>query len=345
MHLKTRKARKEEILKTIINLYIEHGEPVSSRAVSQLSSISLSPASIRSLMAELEDMEFLYQPHASSGRIPTDKGYRMYVDMLQDTCELSDLEKVTLRDHIGIEMGLDDLIDHAVEMLSLKSSCTGIALSSGLHDAKLHFVQFLRLTSCRILGLFIADDGRVFKRTLQTDEDYSEDELSRITNLINRDFPHYSLYEICNTLKDSLNEERMNYRTLLNHALKLSAILSLELSPMQNLWIKGASNLFNNLDFSTVEKMKIVMNALEEKTRLVELLSQCLANRDINVKIGAECQFNELSDFSIITSSYGKDNRSLGLLGVIGSKRMRYDHIIPLVDFTAELLTCKLSME
>jgi heat-inducible transcriptional repressor len=337
--------RDKTILKIIIEDYVNNGEPVGSRTVAKQSDLNLSPATIRNVMADLEEMGLLAQPHTSAGRVPTEKGLRIFIDTLLDRQGLSppELEKImsTYRD-CGADMS--QLMRGTCRILSAFSHYTGIVMPPSLQETICKRIEFIRIKSNQTLVIFVASSGLVQNRVVEMDEDLSQDELNKITHYLNDMLTDLPLREVRERIVEEMRQEKMVYDELLQRVLQLGGE-ALEAREDRDLYIEGQTNILDEPAFADVERMKELFKAFEEKSLLVKLLDRSMKAQGVQVLFGSECGIAGIAGCSLITSTYGHPGRFLGILGVIGPMRMDYARVIPVVDYTAKLLTDILESE
>jgi len=336
--------RSREILALLIKVHIASGEPVGSLAVSKLSSEKLSPATVRNIMSELEETGYLKQPHTSAGRVPTDKGYRFYVDHILEQTRLSEIDETMIhRGMLGERWpSADQLMIRASHLLSYLSESVGVVVSPSLaHDIIKH-IEFVRLSDGRILVITVSRAGLVQDRLVWVDEDFTQDELDRTARYVNANFIGLSLVAIRIELLKRMSEEKALYDRLLQNAVLLCERgLSGNGDADPEVFVEGASNMIAKPDFADTERMRELFRIFEEKSRLVKLLNECvspLPQLSVGVRIGAENNLPSLRGCTIITSPYSYGHEVVGSLGVVGPVRMEYARMINVVNYVARLL-------
>jgi heat-inducible transcriptional repressor len=337
--------RDKNILKIIVKDYINTGEPVGSRTVAKQSDLNLSPATIRNVMADLEEMGLLYQPHTSAGRVPTEKGLRIFIDTLLDRQSLTLVEQEEIK-HIYEACGADmsHLMRGACRILSSFSHYTGIVMAPPLQETVFKRIEFIRMKSNQVLVIFVASSGLVQNRIVEMEEDLSQAELDKITRYLNEVLTDISLREVRERIVEEMRQEKLTYDELLQKALQLGEE-ALEGGEERDLYIEGQTNILDEPAFADVERMKELFKAFEEKSLLVKILDRSIKVEGTHVLFGSECGVAGIEGCSLITSPYGHPGRFMGILGVIGPMRMDYARVIPVVDYTAKLLTDILGSE
>jgi heat-inducible transcriptional repressor len=337
--------RHREVLRAIIRDYIATAEPVGSRAVSRRYAFNLSPATIRNIMADLEETGYLTQPHTSAGRVPTDQAYRYFVDSLIARRPLSRAEASRIEDRVRPVAGeVEELLRETSRALSLLSHHMGVVLAPRLEQTTFRGVECVPLAGSRVLVVLVAESGLVQHRVIPLDEAVGQDELDRISRLLTDMVSGLTLPQARELLVARMREEKALYDRLLQQALTLAhKTFEAEAGAEAEVYIGGAANIMREPEFADVEKMKGIFAAFEEKSKLVKILDACLAAEAVTVIIGKEHQIREMRGFSLVTSPYRRGDRALGTLGVIGPTRMEYARVISLVDYTARLISRLLS--
>jgi heat-inducible transcriptional repressor len=330
--------RSRKILEVIVDDYIACGEPVGSRAVTKRHNIDLSPATVRNVMADLEDLGFLASPHTSAGRIPTDKGYRYYVDSLLQLRELSAQEKQSLDASCHGEAGLESMFKEAGKALSTLSNHAGIVLAPRFTTTVFKQIEFVRLSRGKLLMVFVSQSGMVQNKLIDADETLTQNDLVKITNYLNEALSGLSISEVREKIASEMLQEKATYDKLMRQALELSgAALKEELGGQ--LIIEGASNFLDQHEFANMEQMKKLFRAFEQKNNLVDLLDKGQKAAGVQIFIGSESELSQIEGCSLITANYQNLHGTIGTLGVIGPNRMAYSKVIPIVDYTARLIS------
>lgn len=336
--------RSSEMLALLIKTHIATGEPVGSRTISKLSSEGLSSASIRNIMAELEDAGYVEQPHTSAGRIPSDKGYRFFVDHILEQTSLSESDESAIQTGLRepIAGSPDQLMSRASQLLSQLSENVGIVVSPSLSHEIIKHIDFVRLGDGRILVITVSRAGHVKDRVVRIDEDLTQDELNTTANYVNAHFTGMSLSAIRTELLKRLSEEKALYDRLLQNAFMICNRELTEPGQSQpDVFIEGASNIISKTDFADIEKIRELLRVFEEKNRLIKILTECLnttSQPSVSIRIGAENSLPSLSRCAVITSHYGYENQIVGSIGVVGPVRIEYARMIGIVNYVARLL-------
>ena len=332
--------RTRRILAALIREYIETGEPVASAALTRRAGLALSSATIRNVLAQLEDMGLVWQPHTSAGRVPTDLGYRCYVDLLleakRSTKDSAGVE-ARLRQQAGEGPLIDDLLSSASHVLSEVSKHVGFAIAPANAEAIFHRIEFVPLSGHRILVVVVARGNLVSQKTIDVGEEIDRSDLVSAANYLNEQFAGQTLDQVREGVLTRLREDRTLYDQLLGLALRLASS-SLSSVEQPTVSIDGTSSLVDEVVRASglsLPTLRALLEMVEEKQRLVRLLNEYIDGPGLTVVIGAEHSDPELRPFSLIASTYF-DGRSTGMVGVIGPTRMRYSRAIDLVDNAAK---------
>jgi len=331
--------RNRQILSSLINEYILTAEPVGSRKIAKKYNINLSPATIRNVMSDLEEMGFLHQPHTSAGRVPTERALRFYVNSILKVKSLNPVEKKHIRSKYNFsELETSDIIKQTSEVLSTLSHHMSLVSAPKLIGTILKHIEFIKISKNRILVIFVSQSGFIQNRIIKDCEDISQDELDKYTNYLNETLVGLSLEELRLKIEREMKKEKIIYDQMLLKALQLSK-KALGKEPETELYVEGQVNLLECPEFSEVEKMKTLFHALEEKNLLLRLLDKTMEADGVQIFIGSETELLDMQGCSIITSSYHHGNDVIGALGIIGPTRMDYLKLIPIVEYSAQLVT------
>jgi len=327
--------RTQHLLKTLINHHIVDGQPVGSKTLTASSGLELSSASIRNIMKDLEDAGFISSPHTSAGRVPTQKGYRFFVDSLvtMKSPNKSDLDM--LQNSLNTS-NTKELINITADTLSSLTNFAGVVMLPKAKKISFKHIEFLNLSKTRILVIIVTSDGSVQNRVLDTQEEYDQSTLIEASNFFNE---HYRDLDI-NLIKEKIIEElstmKKNMTSLMSAAVELSINPKLD----ENLILAGQRNLLDTVDLSqNVKSIKKIIELFEKKTSLLQLLEKSHHSSGMQIFIGEESGYQALDECSIVTAPYQSDGEVIGILGVIGPTRMAYERVIPIVDITAKMLS------
>lgn len=337
-------ARSREILRSVVVNYILTGEPVGSRTVSRMTREGLSPASVRNVMADLEESGFLAQPHTSSGRIPTDRAYRFYVDSLAGDGILDPEDRAAIREALaGAGSEPAGAMELVPKLLSRLSQQVGCFVAPPVADTVLKHVEFLRLGERRVVAVFVDRVGIVSHRLLETAEDHTQPDLDRAGRYLVEEFAGKTLRDIRASLVVLMAQEKATFDRLLKDALTLGASCLLAEQEDRRLVLEGTTNIMKAPEFSDVETMRRLFETFEEKHRLVSLLDRCMERSGVRVVIGSESQDPALHHLSAVLSRYPGQEGESGVFGILGPTRMPYDRAVALVDYISRLLARSLS--
>ncbi len=334
--------RQHQILMAVVCSYIATAEPVGSRTIARKYELGVSPATIRNIMADLDEMGFLIQPHTSAGRIPTDKGLRFYVNQLEQSRKaLENVETFNIEEALHTEIELGHLMKKTTDLLSQLSQQAGLVLAPSLKNTVCRHIDFIKLSHSQVLVIFISETGLVQKRVIALDDDISQDTLDKISKLITTELMGLSVVKIRSKLVGMLKSEKAHFDKLLNQAITLSQQFFSENTEDSELYVGGTFNMMNQPEFSDLEKMRNLFKAFEEKRLLIHILDKCIDEdgKEVRVIIGEEHDIEDMRDLSFVISSYSSGERTLGVVGIIGPKRMNYMQVIPLVGQTAQAVS------
>jgi heat-inducible transcriptional repressor len=327
------------ILRNVIENYILNAEPVGSRTIAKISDLHLSPATIRNIMSDLEESGFLLQPHTSAGRIPTEKGFRFYVDSILDIHELSSKEQQEIRSrYSSYQIEGSDLFRETCRILSASSHYLGVVWAPRMGLVILQHIEFVKLRRHLALAILVSTTGLVQNRIIEAEEDFSQSELDHLSDYLNSLLTGLTLYQVREKLLEQMRVEKNVYDRLLEQAIKLGekAFSSIDET---DVFIEGRTNILQEPEFSNISIMTDLFRAFEEKATMVKLLDKFMEPKGVQISIGSESEVQEMETCSLITSTYGCGGKVWGALGVIGPRRMNYSKVIPLVDYSAKLLT------
>ena len=335
--------RSRQILEAIIEEHIATAQPVGSRAITKREHINLSPASVRNVMADLEDLGLLCSPHTSAGRIPTEKAYRYYVDTLLRINRLNRQQRAQIEEHYhhrGLQMA--ELLRQASRTLSNLAHYTGLVMIPRIRSTVFRHIEFVKLSPRKVLAVFITQSGLVQNKLIEAEEEFSPAELTEISNYLNRTLAGKSIREAQAAILAEMAKEKALYEKLLQRAFQLSQV-ALKDDLDGEVIIEGTSHLFEHPEFSDLERMKRIFRTFEQKSTLLDLLDRGLQAQGVQVLIGTDTEHREIAGCSLVTAAYAGRNGNLGTLGIIGPSRMPYSTIIPIVEYTASLISRKLS--
>ena len=331
--------RAQLLLKTLVERHIAEGQPVGSRTLSRYSGLELSPATIRNVMSDLEELGFIASPHTSAGRVPTPAGYRFFVDTLLIVKQLESGDLHRIEDQIHPD-NPQRVIQSASQLLSQLTQFAGVVMTPRRAVTFKH-LEFLKLSEKRILLIVVAPDGDVQNRILFTERDFSPSELIEAANYINQNYAGQSFEDVRARLQAELREIRQDMIGLMTAALDAGSALA---EVGEQYVISGERNLFAMRDLSQdVGRLKQLLELFERRTSLLQILDLSLRGQGVQIFIGGESGFGAPDDVSVVTSPYQVDGEVVGTVGVIGPTRMAYERVVPIVEVTAKLLSSALS--
>jgi heat-inducible transcriptional repressor len=335
-------ARAQHLLKTLVERYIAEGQPVGSRALSRHSGLDLSPATIRNVMADLEEMGLIASPHTSAGRVPTPRGYRFFVDTLMVVQPLQDVEIHRLEGELSADRP-QQMASAAASLLSHLTQFAGVVATPRRREASFRHLEFLRLSDRRVLLIIVTPEGDVQNRILHADRSYTPSQLTEATNFFNQNFAGQPFGTIRERLAEELRALRDDIAGLMKAAVDAGEGA---LAQGEALVVTGERNLLNAEDLaSNMERLRRLFDLFEQKTSLLHLLDVSQRSPGVQIYIGGESGLVPLDECSVVTASYDVNGQVIGTLGVIGPTRMAYERVIPIVDVTAKLLSNALARE
>lgn len=343
--------RSSHLLRVLVESYIRDGEPVGSRTLSRESGLTISSATIRNVMADLEDLGFVASPHTSAGRVPTDKGYRFFVDalmrhgggaaMAESAPEAAELER-------RLQPGLDapkSLVVTASQMLSHLTHMAGLVTLPRPAHMAVSQIEFLPLSENRVLAILVVNGTEVQNRILQVERRFSPEELRRAAGWLNEQFRGREVHHVRESLLRELQDTRSTMNQMMQDAISMAQQVfqpARSAMPEVDMLVAGETNLMGYGGLSNVDRLRRLFEAFNEKRDLLHLLDQCVHAEGVQIFIGQESGYGLLDDLSLVTAPYAVDDQVVGVLGVIGPTRMAYERVIPIVDITAKLLSSAL---
>ncbi|MCB1802975.1 MAG: heat-inducible transcriptional repressor HrcA [Gammaproteobacteria bacterium] len=335
--------RAQYFLKVLIERYIRDGQPVGSRTLAKDAGLDLSPATIRNVMADLEDLGFVASPHTSAGRVPTVSGYRMFVDSL---LSLKPLDKAMLRQ---VQSQLDKgreapsgLVDSASRLLSNLTHLAGVVMVPKQNQIKVRQIEFVALSELRVLTVIVTSAGEVYNRIIETSRPFSRSELEQLSNYVTAHYAGHDLADIRRLVLREMQETKRNLDALMMQAMEMAKAVFAEGEDDGggdgDFVVAGQTNLMDFDELAQVDSLRSLFNAFTEKQEILHLLDRSLEADGVQIFIGEESGYSTLKDCSVITAPYEVDSEVIGVLGVIGPTRMAYGRVIPIVDITAKVL-------
>jgi heat-inducible transcriptional repressor len=338
--------RSEEILRLLIRTYIASGEPVGSKTLAAHLKDRLSPATIRNTMAELEEAGYLTHPHTSAGRVPSEKGFRFYVDSLQDAGRVNRAAERRFARLLGESDTPEELMSRTSYLLAEISQNVGIVVAPPLATTQLKHIEFLDLRDGKILVLFVSNAGSILRKVIRVQEHYSQEELDRAGRFLVERFSGRNLTDVRNELLHMMDAERTLYARLLNLLRTWNETLDTGALPgPESVFLQGTVRILNQPEFADIGRMRELFEMFEEKDRLVRILNECIGSKTggVNVAIGSEMGIPAMRDFTVVMSSYAAQDNILGFLGIIGPIRMEYDRVISAVEHLGRLVSRRIN--
>jgi heat-inducible transcriptional repressor len=332
--------RPREILKLIVRSYVNFGEPVGSRTLAKSMDWRLSPATIRNIMADLEEEGYLAQPHTSAGRIPSERGYRFYVDYLADSGKVSKSDERYINRVLAESETPEDVMSRTSFILSTISKNIGVVIAPPMAATILKHIEFVDLGDGKILVVFVSKTGLLQRKLIRVAERYTQEELDKAGRYLVERFSGKTLTEIRNDLLRLMQFERTLFDGMLALLRTWGETLDEEATP-DSIYLQGTANILSQPEFADVERMRMLFQMFEEKGRLVKILNECISNNPpdgVKISIGSELGVPDMRDFTLIASSYASNDRTTGFLGIIGPIRMKYERGISIVGYLGRIV-------
>lgn len=336
--------RSQLLLKALIERYIREGQPVGSKALLESSGLPISPATVRNIMADLEEVGLIRAPHTSAGRVPTVQDYRLFVDSLITVQQLEEGAIASLRHELNPDKSAKELIESASQLLARITAQAGLVTLPRIQREQLRQVEFLPLSDNRVLVILVVNEREVQNRVIYTNKSYSPIELQQAANLINQRFAGRDLDEVRQALLDAMHADKASIDSHLQQTLDLAnkALEAPTDVPQRDYVVTGEAGLIGATGPENFDKLKGLFDAFQQKRDILDLVDRCIRADGVQIFIGEEAGYEVLGDFSVITAPYQAGGQTLGVLGVIGPTRMAYERVIPIVDLTARMLSLAL---
>lgn len=334
--------RAQHLFKLLVEQYIEAGTPVASKALATLPDVTVSPATVRNIMGQLETVGLVTSPHTSAGKVPTNQGFRFFVDSLLNIEPLEPGRVQELQSELNPDLSPAELVANASDLMSEITQMTCLITTPIRNKVNLRHVEFVRLDDERVLVILVLNDREVQNRVVHIEQSYSDIELTQAANFINREYGGHSLLDVRQAILESMQADKDRMDGLMQAALDVaSAAFAEPQVESQELVVSGESRL---LDFSEdTGKIKLLFEAVSRKGRVLHLLDRCLESSGVQIFIGEESGYQPLGEMSLVTAPYDVHGDVAGVLGVIGPTRMAYQEVIPIVDITARLLSAAMA--
>jgi heat-inducible transcriptional repressor len=334
----------KKVLNLVVESFVRHGHPVSSGAISQTRRITASPATLRNIMAKLEEMGYLAQPHTSAGRVPTDRGLRFYVGRLLAEKTLPEEPVPLIQEEFANRTAdLDSLLLQACRLLADSSDALGFVISPRIFRLPFEHLRFVKISDRRVLVILVTPFHMVLTETLESTLPLTQSELDRASQLVNQNFRGKTILAVSEALARELPRYRAKYEDTLAKLLDLLKA-AIDKEGEDRIFLQGTSRLLGKNGLADMDKLRALFRRFEEKAALARLLSDFVSLDRVKVLIGAEANFPDVEDCSLVLSHYGYSNQVLGTLGVIGPKRIPYERIIPLVDRMAKRVSLAITV-
>jgi heat-inducible transcriptional repressor len=331
--------RSLSLFKALVEHFILDGHPVGSRTLARDTKLDISPATIRNVMADLEDLGLIHSPHTSAGRVPTVKGYRLFVDTLLRADKLEDADMQRISREFGASGNVKELMERTSAMLSEITRLAGIVMLPRVEHKELDQIEFVSLADNRILVILVMKDKEIQNRIIMTNRCYSQAELLQASNYLNSMYSGKELYTVRKELLQELEKMKQDVNNLMQAAIEMAQQAFVQTETKQDDYVlAGQTNLMNLAELSDLEKLRKLFESFSHKRDILHLLEQAIQAKGMQIFIGEESGYEVLDNCSIVTSPYEVEGRILGVLGVLGPTRMDYERIIPIVDITAKML-------
>jgi len=329
-------------LKVLVERYIKDGQPVGSRTLSKDAGLELSPATIRNVMADLEDLGLVVSPHTSAGRVPTVAGYRLFVDSLLTMRPPSEEDMENLRQRFTGPTDSKSLVEATSRMLSGITHLAGVVMLPRHERNAFRQIELLPLSGSRVLAILITGEGEVHNRIITTEHAITRSMLEEASNYLNRMFTGQDISEVRKRLLEDLKNTHQNMDALMMRAVTLAHDVVAAAERTDDCVIAGQTNLMEFGELANMERLKHLFDAFNQKREILHILDRCIEADGVQIFIGEESGYDLLDDCSLVTTAYRVDDQVVGVLGVIGPTRMDYQRVIPIVDVTARLLAAAL---
>ncbi len=332
--------RSREVLRAVVQEFITVGDPVGSGQLTRRGDFEVSPATMRNVLAELEELGYLEKPHTSAGRVPTEQGYRFFVDTLVQLKEPSSRDRELIQAGLVQSTSVEDRLQEAGRVLHTLSHHAGVVLIPRPSAGVLQRIEFVRLRDDKVLAILVGAGGQVQNKLLPIDFPLTAEELGQAANYLSEFFRQgVPVEEVRGRILQEMEKERSQYDALTAKALKLGAAAT-DVSSAERVVLEGTGSFLEQREFAhDVERMRVLFRAFDEKQKLLQLLDRVQRAREMQIFIGTESEFSSQGDVTVIASPYGGADGVLGTVGVIGPTRLDYRHVIPLVHFTAQALS------
>jgi len=331
--------RSQLLFKNLMGLYLNDGKPVGSTTLAKLPDIGLSSATVRNVMADLEKMGLIHSPHTSAGRVPTDVGYRLFIDSMLTYQPLSQQNEATIRHELSTGLNQDALMANASKVLSGITGMTSLVLMPNKEQEVLKHIDFISLSANRVLVVLVFNDQDVQNRIIELEQPIGSDELQKTANFLNEQCVGKNLAEAKQFLMGRMDTIRSTTNDFMSSIVEATDhVLEEQLEQKMPFLVSGQTNLLNYQELASSDKLKALFNAFEQHSEMLSLLDKSMQAQGVQVFVGQECGSAIYQDCSIVTTPYQVEGEVLGVLGVVGPSRMDYQKVVPRVDMTAKIL-------
>jgi heat-inducible transcriptional repressor len=338
-------SRARDVLREIIMQHVATGEAISSRSLAKSGRFTLSTASLRNVMADLEDHGYLQQPHTSAGRVPTDRGYRFFIDHLMRSRSLSPREREAIDDQVRHANEIDEVLQLASRLASNMSDQVGVVFMPNLLQFAVRSMDFVLVAENKIMCIIVGTNGVVVNKVIESLHSFTRDELEKISRYITTEFSGLTLDVIRRRLVRMTEEERTVNDAMMQKTISLGIEAVDDVAPVEHeLYVEGTTSMLMKPEYSNPASLRKTMLALQEQQKLIELLNSCLTADGLQILIGSETDFTQVHNFSLVARRYGS-HAPLGMVGIIGPMRMEYARMAPLVDYLSRALSRKIEEE
>lgn len=326
------------MLRALIQEYVATGGPVGSSQLARKSEFDVSSATMRNVMADLEALGLLEKPHTSAGRVPTDRGYRFYVDTLVKLRDPPPKERELIEQGLSAQASMEDVLQDASRVLHFLTKHAGLVVTPRASATVFQRIEFVRLRENRVLAILVGQNGHVQNKAFAIDFPVTSEDLIRASNFLTELLQSLPIEEVRGRILAELEREQALYDQLASKALKLG-VAATDLPSAERVLIEGTGSVLEEPEFADAARMRALFKALEEKQQLLSLLDRVQRSREMQIFIGTESEFSSAGDVTVIATPYGQGDQVLGTVGVIGPTRMNYQRVIPLVNFTAQVVS------
>ncbi len=332
------------LLKTLVERFISEGTPIGSAKLREVSGLSLSPATIRNVMSDLEDRGYLHSPHTSAGRIPTSRGYRLFVDSLLQIRPLDEVAVSSIRSELNPDKTAAELVQSASAALATITSQAGVVTVPRREGNQLRHIEFLPLSDSRVLVILVINEKEVQNRIIHTQRAYTEEELRTAAEMVNQRYSGSLLSEVKSHILSEMEETKSYIDNYLSSALELASQALNQETSSDDYVVAGEAQLMGNANVEEMAKLRELFDSFGKKRDLLHLLERCSHADGVQIFIGEEAGYDVFGDYSVVTAPYSDGVSTVGVLGVIGPTRMAYERVIPIVDVTARMLSTALAI-